>query len=242
MVTNVTKGYKNGLNRTTPMHLLQFCYATVFSVQNSGIIGSGSANNREDSAMSKVQQILQFWFGSEGHPDFGEFRPWWFKATPQDDRQLLELFAADYEFAAAGYLEGWQNWHQSSLALILLLDQIPRNIFRGTPKAFATDAMALAVANQAIRSQLDLEFSPVHRWFFYLPFQHSEHLADQQQALELFEGLPDHPEKSRAMTATLLHKDLIERFGRFPHRNTILDRPSTPAELAYLQQTDAFFG
>jgi uncharacterized protein (DUF924 family) len=242
MVTKVTKGYGNGLNRTTPMHLLQFCYAAVFSAQNSGIIGSGSANNREYSAMSKVQQILQFWFGPENSPEYGQFRPWWFDSSPQVDAKLNELFAADYEFAAAGYLEGWQGWNQSCLALVLLLDQIPRNLFRDTPKAFATDEMALAIAKQAIKSQIDREFPSLQRWFFYLPFQHSELIADQEQSLELFGSLPDHPANPQALASAQLHHELIARFGRFPHRNIILDRPSTPAELAYLQQTDAFFG
>ncbi len=193
--------------------------------------------------MSKVQKILQFWFGSLDSPDYGSFQPWWFKGSGEIDRQIAEFFSEDYEFAAAGYLEGWQGWPESCLALILLLDQMPRSLFRGQAKAFATDDMARSIARQAILNEVDHALPlAVQRWFLYLPFQHSEVLADQELSLELFQGSPDYPAKPQAVASAKLHHGLIQEFGRFPHRNSLLDRASTPAELAYLQQPDAFHG
>jgi uncharacterized protein (DUF924 family) len=193
--------------------------------------------------MSKVQKILQFWFGLPAHPGYGSFQPWWFKGSEEVDRQIAEFFGADYEFAAAGYLEGWQGWPESCLALILLLDQIPRSLFRGQAKAFATDAMARSIAQQALLNQIDQELPiTVQRWFLYMPFQHSEVLADQERSMELFQSSPDHPAKPQALASAKLHHWLIQEFGRFPHRNGLLDRATTPAELAYLQQPDAFYG
>jgi uncharacterized protein (DUF924 family) len=192
--------------------------------------------------MSRVDKIIEYWFGKVGSENYESFRPWWFAASADTDLQLRDLFAQDYEFAAAGYLDGWQGWSHSCLALILLLDQLPRNLFRQTAAAFATDAQALAVARQAIQNGIDREFLPVQRWFFYLPFEHSEDLTDQETSLALFASLPEHPHKSLAVASAQQHYQLIREFGRFPHRNAVLDRPSTAAELIYLQQPTAFHG
>jgi uncharacterized protein (DUF924 family) len=195
--------------------------------------------------MSKVQKILQFWFGPPEDPDYGSFQPWWFQGSAAVDHQIAERFSEDYEFAAAGYLEGWQGWPESCLALILLLDQMPRSLFRGQAKAFATDEMARSIAHQALLNKVDQELpirNAVQRWFLYMPLQHSEVLADQERSLELFQSSPDHPAKAQAVASAKLHHWLIQEFGRFPHRNQLLDRPSTPAELAYLQQPEAFHG
>jgi uncharacterized protein (DUF924 family) len=192
--------------------------------------------------MSKVNRILQFWFGSPHSESYTQLQPWWFHSHPAIDQQLQELFAADYQFAAAGYLDGWQGWSHSCLALILLLDQLPRNIFRGKATAWATDPQALAIANQAIQDGIDREFPPIQRWFFYLPLEHSENLATQEQCLALFQNLPAHPGQAQAVAAASQHYQLIQQFGRFPHRNILLGRASTPAELEYLQRPDAFRG
>ena len=197
--------------------------------------------------MSKVNQILQFWFGSsrgksDGSEIVGQFQPWWFAANPEIDRQLQALFTEDYHFAAAGYLDGWQGWPHSCLALILLLDQLPRNLFRGTAAAFDTDSSALEIAQQAIAAGIDREFLPVQRWFFYLPLEHSEDLANQEQCLALFQQLPEHPGQVQAIASAHQHHQLIRQFGRFPHRNVLLGRESTPAELEYLNCSDAFRG
>lgn len=202
-----------------------------------------SQANPRDLHMSKVQKILQFWFGPPTSPDYGSFQPWWFQGSGEIDRQIAEQFSEDYEFAAAGYLEGWQGWPESCLALILLLDQIPRSLFRGQAKAFATDGLARSIAHQALVNQVDRELPlAVQRWFLYMPWQHSEVLADQERCLELFQNSPDHPAKPQALASAQLHHWLIQEFGRFPHRNALLDRPATPAELAYLQQPEAFHG
>jgi uncharacterized protein (DUF924 family) len=192
--------------------------------------------------MSRVDKIIEYWFGQVGSENYGNYQPWWFAASTDTDRHLQELFSQDYEFAAAGYLNGWEGWSHSCLALILLLDQLPRNLFRHTATAFATDDQALSIAQQAVQSGIDQEFIPVQRWFFYLPFQHSEDLVNQQTSIELFNSLPDHPDKSLAVASAQQHYQLIQQFGRFPHRNAALDRPSTAAELAYLQQPTAFHG
>jgi uncharacterized protein (DUF924 family) len=190
--------------------------------------------------MSRVAAIINFWFGAAGSENYGCYRPWWFLASPETDQQIQDLFATDYEFAAAGYLDGWQGWSWSCLALILLLDQIPRNCFRGEAAALATDAAALEIAKQAILAGVDQEFLPVQRWFFYLPLEHSEDLADQIQCLELFHRLPEHSDQYFAVAAAQQHHKIIKEFGRFPHRNQLLGRVSTAAELAYLEQPDAF--
>jgi uncharacterized protein (DUF924 family) len=192
--------------------------------------------------MSRVETIIKFWFGAAGSENYGCYRPWWFLASTDTDRQLQDLFATDYEFAAAGYLDGWQGWPWSCLALLLLLDQLPRNMFRGQIEAFATDPQALVIAKQAVLNGVDQDFLPVQRWFFYMPFQHSENLADQIRSVDLFKALPDHPDKHFAVASARQHYEILSEFGRFPHRNQILGRTSTPAELAYLERTDAFHG
>ncbi len=192
--------------------------------------------------MSKVNRILQFWFGAPRSETYGQFQPWWFQSNPAIDQQLQELFANDYQFAAAGYLDGWQGWSHSCLALILLLDQLPRNIFRGKATAWETDPQALAIAMQAIQDGIDQEFLPIQRWFFYLPLEHHEDLATQTQCLALFQNLPAHPGQEQAIAAARQHYQLIQQFGRFPQRNMLLGRESTPAELEYLQRPDAFRG
>jgi uncharacterized protein (DUF924 family) len=175
-------------------------------------------NSHHSSRMSKVNQILQFWFGAS-----------------LDKSGVKDLFTEDYQFAAAGYLDGWQGWPHSCLALILLLDQLPRNLFRGTAAAFDTDSQALAIAQQAIQDGTHQEFLPIQRWFFYLPLEHCEDLATQEQCLTLFEQLPEHPGREQALAAARQHHQIIQQFGRFPHRNILLGRNSTAVELEYLR-------
>ena len=150
--------------------------------------------------------------------------------------ELRELFLADYERAAAGRLADWEAAPESTLALVLLLDQIPRNIFRATPRCYASDAMARAVAERAMARGFDRQMAPAWRLFLYMPLHHSENLADQQRATALVASLPDRrdPEHGENRRYGLPYVDVIERFGRFPHRNAILGRESTPEELAFL--------
>lgn len=191
--------------------------------------------------MSRSDGILAFWFGSTTAPDYGKQRSIWFTKNPEFDQQVRHCFLSDYEQAVAGKLNHWQQSPPSCLALIILLDQFPRNMFRGTDQAFATDAQALSVARYAVAQGFDRELLPVQRWFIYLPFEHSENLADQQQSVELFNSLSADPDSASTIDYAIRHKSVIERFGRFPHRNQILGRATTPAEAEFLQQPGSSF-
>jgi uncharacterized protein (DUF924 family) len=146
-----------------------------------------------------------------------------------------------YRQAAEGKLNHWQEQPLSCLALIILLDQFPRNIFRDRPQAFATDAQALEFAQYAVDRGFDRQLLPVQRWFIYLPLEHSENLEHQQQAVKLFSTLKDDPDSASAIDYACHHLRIIERFGRFPHRNRILGRSTTPQEEEFLKQPGSSF-
>lgn len=167
------------------------------------------------------QAVVAFW------RDAGEKR--WFRKDPAFDADFKRRFLAAHEAAAAGALSGWQAEPESALALVLLLDQFPRNCFRGTPRVYATDAQARAVAGAAIAAGFDLRTDAPLRLFFYLPYSHSESLADQDRAVELAARLP-----GDSHAHALGHREIVRRFGRFPHRNALLGRTSTREEVAYL--------
>ena len=183
----------------------------------------------------RARALIDFWFGAPGDPERERHRPIWFKSTPEFDDRLRELFLADYERAASGALDAWEATPETALVLVLLLDQIPRNVFRGTPRAYATDPAALAVADRALARGFDAAFPPVWRKFFYMPLHHSESLADQRRAASLFEALPDARERAGLRRYGVRYIEVIERFGRFPHRNAILGRVSTPEEIAFME-------
>lgn len=191
--------------------------------------------------MTKVTEILDFWFGSPKSVDYGKERSFWFTKNSEFDKELGDRFLLDYEQAARGELDYMQDSPQGCLALILLLDQFGRNMFRGTPKSFATDAKALSIAKNAVERECDRVLLPVQRWFIYLPFEHSENLADQERCVELFSTLSDDPASASTIDYALRHKAVIERFGRFPHRNKILGRETTPAEAEFLTQPGSSF-
>ena len=184
----------------------------------------------------RAQALIAVWFGAPGDPLREERRQIWFRSTPEHDEMLRELFVADYERAAAGALADWETAPEAALALVLLLDQIPRNMFRETPRCYATDAMARAVADRAMARGFDMKVPPAWRLFFYMPLHHSEDLADQRRAMALVAHLPHRgdPERGENRRYGLPYVDVIERFGRFPHRNAILGRESTPEELAFI--------
>lgn len=191
--------------------------------------------------MSQVDEILTFWFGQPDATDYGKQRTFWFTKNPECDKEIRERFLNEYEQAAAAQLNSWKEAPRSCLALILLLDQFPRNLFRGTPKAFATDAAALAAAQHAVAQGFDRELLNVQRWFIYLPFEHSENIEHQRQCVELFASLKDDLESASAIDYAQRHLAVIERFGRFPHRNAILGRESTPEEVEFLKQPGSSF-
>jgi len=191
--------------------------------------------------MSQAETILGFWFGHPDEPDYGKQKAIWFHKKPEFDAELKQRFLEDYQKAAAGNLDDWLNAADTSLALILLLDQFPRNMFRNTPQAFATDNKALAAAKHAVAQGYDCQLLPVQRWFIYLPFEHSENLADQRLCVQLFQQLNHDVESAGVLKFAMSHMKIIERFGRFPHRNQILGRVSTPEEEEFLQQPGSRF-
>lgn len=191
--------------------------------------------------MSRAKEILDFWFGIPDEPGYGKPKAFWFKKTHKFDEELRSRFLKDYLAGAAGHLDEWIDFPDTSLALILLLDQIPRNIFRGTPQAYATDWEALSAASRAVALRYDQKLLPVQRWFIYLPFEHSENLDHQRKAVQLFQQLSLDPDSASCIDYAIRHKSVIERFGRFPHRNAILGRASTLDEQEFLKQAGSSF-
>jgi len=178
-----------------------------------------------------VNHVLEFWFADAN-------KPRWFAKDLRFDEECRR-FEPLHERAAAGQLAAWQNTPEGTLALVLCLDQFPRNLYRGTARAFATDEKARAVADWAVDREYDLKFeSSDRRMFFYLPFEHSEDLDDQHRAVELIRTRCESEELLRYAVA---HRDVIARHGRFPHRNAILGRRNTPEEEDYLKLPGAGF-
>jgi len=185
----------------------------------------------------RAKVLLDFWFGPVDDRDREQHREIWFKSTEEFDATLHREFLADYEGAAAGPLPSWETSPAGALALVLLLDQVPRNIFRGTPRAYATDAAARAAAHRALERGFDQLVPPAWRLFFYMPFHHSEDIADQRRSVALFNALPRNPYRGGSLRRYgCPYIEVIERFGRFPHRNEILGRQSTEAEIAFMAE------
>jgi uncharacterized protein (DUF924 family) len=193
------------------------------------------------SGTTRARLLLDFWFGAPGSAEHDRPRDIWFKPDPAFDQELRDRFLADQEAAAAGRLAAWMAAPDPCLALILLLDQLPRNLFRGSPGAYRCDPEARAAAVHAVDRGFDCAVAAVRRWFFYLPFQHSEDLADQQRSLELCASLPADSDRDLCLRAAQQHYDIIARFGRFPHRNEVLGRSSTAEEAAFLRQPGSRF-
>jgi len=179
------------------------------------------------------ESILDFWFGRAGAPGYGGERSQWFRKDAGFDEEIRLRFGAAIETALGG---GFSEWTDASgvLARILLVDQFTRNIYRETPRAFAGDALALSLARQAVERGDDRALVPVQRWFMYMPFTHAENVAAQETALDLFTGLRDESGLAGPLHWAKRHAEVIRRFGRFPHRNAILGRASTPEEIAFL--------
>lgn len=183
------------------------------------------------------RQILDFWFGTPDSDVYGTARKIWFKADAAFDGEIRQRFADALDPAAAGAHDGMAATPEGALALTVLLDQFPRNIYRGTPRAFAFDAKALATARRAVEAGHDAAVPAFQRGFLYLPFEHSEDIADQERAVALFEALGD----ANMLDFAVRHRDIVARFGRFPHRNAILGRDTTPEEAAFLEQPGSSF-
>ncbi len=193
--------------------------------------------------MARAEEICSFWFGEvrDDKTYFDERQSLWFAANPQFDQEIAARFARDYQQAAAQQLTEWLHTPQGGLALVILLDQFPRNLFRGNPRAFATDPLARDVAAHLIQTANDRRLLPVERMFVYLPFMHSENLTHQRQSVALFQQLARERDYLDAVPYAIRHKEIIERFGRFPHRNAILGRLPTPEEIEFLRQPGSSF-
>lgn len=180
--------------------------------------------------MHNPTSILKFWFDEIE-------RSLWFKKDDNFDQLLIERFGELHAQAAQGELYAWRESALGRLAEIIVLDQFSRNMFRNSVKAFAQDGMALVLAQEAIRVGDDLKLNTLQRTFLYMPFMHSESLAIHEIAVELFtrNGIKNN------LDFELKHKAIIERFGRYPHRNALLGRESTPDELAFLSQPGSSF-
>jgi len=199
---------------------------------------------------SMIEDIIHFWFGeldAQGVPDEAH-RTMWFNASPALDNEIGERYRVLLEQARKGQLHHWAHTADGLLATILLLDQFSRNIYRGTAQAFAADPLALAICLAGLKQGVDQQLPPIQRAFFYMPLQHAESLEAQEQALEAFSRLQQQVDEAvRPLFAGFTdsarqHRAIIARFGRFPHRNRVLERISSADELAYLQQAAPHFG
>lgn len=180
-------------------------------------------------AADSATDVLDYWYSPSiaGH---------WFASTPSLDAEIRRRYAGLWRQAAAGQLDAWRDTPQGALALVIVLDQFPLNMYRGRSEAFSSERTAVAVARDAIQRNFHLELAPDQRLFLFMPLMHSENLADQDLSVALFREAnmetrwPEH------------HRAIVRRFGRFPHRNAILGRQSTVEELAYLASDEAFRG
>lgn len=182
-------------------------------------------------AISTSDELLAFWFSDR-------VKPLWFNSTPEFDDELKDQYQDTYRAALNGELSAWEQTPQGSLALVICLDQFPLNMFRGKPESFDGEDPARQVTLRAIQRGFDQQLSEAEKAFLYMPFMHSEDIADQDYMVSLLSaaGLKDNLHWAKH------HREIVRRFGRFPHRNTILGRESTPEETAYLQSEEAFHG
>lgn len=176
-------------------------------------------------------EILNFWF-EDTKPQQ------WFQVNTEFDYLVKSKFAGTYDLAVQGIFDDWREDPESMLALILLMDQFPRNMFRGTSRSFATDSVALEFSKQAIDKHFDTLLDPVKRLFLYMPLQHSETMRDQEISVLMYEKI--RKDEPISYKHALEHKEIISKFGRFPHRNAILGRENTPDEKEYLETANDY--
>ncbi len=185
---------------------------------------------------SLIDTILTFWFSSPTSETYGQRQAMWFESSSKIDQKIKMEYEGIYEEAKKGNLDAFQKTPKGILALILLFDQFPRNMFRGSKKAFETDTQARVLAQKAIDLGFDQALPAFMRPFIYLPFEHSENLEDQAYSVSLFDSLGD----KTFLDYALMHQDVIKRFGRFPFRNESLQRESTPEEISFMKEPRKF--
>ena len=183
-----------------------------------------------------IRDVLDFWFLPLEHPDHGKPREVWWSGPAEFDAEIRERFSAAFERSIEGAFDHWRHSPDGALALILLCDQFPRNMHRRSAPAFAGDAKALETARLALARSYPAAFNLTMRLFFFMPFQHSESLVDQELGCSLFAAFDD----EETMKHAVEHRDIIERFGRFPHRNDVLGRACSSDELEYLKDAKRF--
>ena len=194
-----------------------------------------------------IKAILDFWFGEIKDGLTVEDRnKFWFMPNVNVDNTIRDKFEDLVRQAGSGKLKSWQSTARGSLALIILLDQFTRNIFRGKPDAFQYDSIARRICTEGIKNGTDKKLEIIERCFYYLPLEHSENLEDQDRCVKLFEELLIRVDKSKisliknSLDYAVLHRKIIEEFGRFPHRNKVLGRESTKEELEHLEKHGGF--
>ena len=202
------------------------------------VIDDGSrSEDRAQSPSWRPVPVLEFWFGTPPGPSRTE----WFRKDAAFDARIRERFGALHEAASRRELDAWRAQPESMVALVVVLDQFSRNLFRGDPRAFAQDAYARECAKEALARGDDTRLLPVQRQFLYLPLEHSEDLSDQERCVELMGSLEAFPETKGLTEWAEKHRVIIARFGRFPHRNAVLGRASTPEEIEFLKQPGSSF-
>jgi uncharacterized protein (DUF924 family) len=174
---------------------------------------------------ASARKVLDFWFSERVEPH-------WYESTPELDREIAERFGDLYNYAFEGELSSWMETAGSALALIIVLDQFPRNMFRGTPQAFASDDQAREVSRAALANSFDQQRPEKERTFFYLPLMHSEDLLDQTECVQLGDKV--------TLDSAIEHREIVARFGRFPHRNQMLGRDSSAEEREFLKTHGGF--
>lgn len=184
-----------------------------------------------------AREVLDFWFGPPPHAVRGE----WFRKDAALDERIRQRFGDDVAAAVAGAFGDWCATPHGALARVVLLDQFTRNLYRDAPRAFAGDAGALATANEAVAKGFDRALDAFERWFLYMPFEHSEDWQMQERSLALFHALSEDAGDRAPLDWAEKHAAVIRRFGRYPHRNAILGRESTPEELAFLSEPGSRF-
>lgn len=193
------------------------------------------------AAAAGAREVLDFWFGEPGSAGHGKSRAEWFRKDPTFDGEIRRRFLALHAAAALGECDHWRDDPGSLLALVIVLDQYSRNLYRDDPRAFSQDAKALECAQLMIGRGWDAARAPVERQFAYLPFEHAEDEALQDRSIALFTALAAYPETKGLVEWAEKHRVVIRRFGRFPHRNAALGRESTPEEIAYLREPGSGF-
>lgn len=203
---------------------------------------SSTSDANSGLAEPSWQAVLDFWFGVPGAAEYGTTRKLWFEGTPQADALIAARFGALHAQAIDGALATWGAAPLSACALIIVLDQFSRNLYRGNARAFAGDAQALALARRLVARGDDRALpTPYHRWFVYMPFEHDEAPQSQRESLRLFGQLAEREGLAGPLAWARRHADVIARFGRYPHRNAVLGRASSDEELQFLAQPGSSF-